>query len=121
MELVTFGMNGPGIEKFVSSCKSKLDIVISAGVRPILIFDGNRLQMKSGIEMERQYNRDEAKRKAEECARVGDMRNAEKYYNMAVDITPELANCFIKYLREASIEFYVAPYEADAQLAYLFK
>ena len=48
------------------------------------------------------------------------MRNAEKHYNMALDITPEMAHCFIKYLKEQNIEFYVAPYEADAQLAFLF-
>lgn len=121
LELVQFGINGPGRDKFVTSCKQKLDMVIKAGVRPIVVFDGNRLKMKDGVEVERQRNREEARRKADEFARSGDLAKAERYYNMAVDITPELANCFIRELRHHNIEFYVAPYEADAQLAYLFK
>jgi hypothetical protein len=31
----------------------KLEIIVNAGVRPILIFDGNKLTMKKGIEDER--------------------------------------------------------------------
>lgn len=42
-------------------------------------------------------------------------------YNECVDITPLHAYALIKYLRASKIEYYVAPYEADAQLAYLFK
>ena len=31
-----------------------------------------------------------------------------------------MANLFIKILKEKSIEFYIAPYEADAQLAHFY-
>jgi exonuclease-1 len=31
-----------------------------------------------------------------------------------------MAHAFIQFLRNEKIEFYVAPYEADAQLAHLF-
>jgi exonuclease-1 len=37
----------------------------------------------------------------------------------SVDITPEMALQVIKYLRKEGVEFVVAPYEADAQLAAL--
>lgn len=73
-------------------------MVIKAGVRPLLVFDGNRLTMKQGVETERQRNREEARRKADEFARAGDLSRAERFYNMAIDITPELANCFIREL-----------------------
>ncbi len=36
-------------------------------------------------------------------------------------ITPEVAFHIIKVLKRMNIEFYVAPYEASAQLAYLWK
>jgi exonuclease-1 len=36
-----------------------------------------------------------------------------------VDISPDVAHCLIAELQKAGVEFIVAPYEADAQLAYL--
>lgn len=45
---------------------------------------------------------------------------AQRKFGEALDITPEMANAFIQMLRSQKIEFYVAPYEADAQLAHLF-
>ena len=48
------------------------------------------------------------------------MQLAHKKYMEAVDITPDISNCFIKSLKAQKIEFYIAPYEADAQLAHLY-
>ena len=45
---------------------------------------------------------------------------AQRKFGEAIDITPEMANCFINILKQQKIEFYVAPYEADAQLAHLY-
>jgi len=42
-----------------------------------------------------------------------------EYYQRAVDITPEIANAFVQELKRRNIRFLVAPYEADAQCAYL--
>ncbi len=39
----------------------------------------------------------------------------------AMDINPQMAYTFIKELKKRKIEYFVAPYEADAQLAYLAK
>jgi len=41
-------------------------------------------------------------------------------FSEAVDITPRMARAWITSLRNMKIEYYVAPYEADAQLAYLY-
>jgi exonuclease-1 len=46
---------------------------------------------------------------------------AQRKYAEAVDITPEMAFEFITLLKQQNVEYYVAPYEADAQLAYMFK
>ena len=45
---------------------------------------------------------------------------AQRKYAESVDITPEMASEFIQILKTLSVEYYVAPYEADAQLAYLY-
>ena len=49
----------------------------------------------------------------------GDMSQALQYYSRAVDITPELYVPLIKRLLSRDIRYIVAPYEADAELAYL--
>lgn len=47
------------------------------------------------------------------------MVEAMKKYNEGVNITPKHAKALILALRKLDIEYIVAPYEADAQLAYL--
>jgi exonuclease-1 len=51
---------------------------------------------------------------AEEFMKEGDEVNAMKMYGMSIDITPRIAHKVIKALRLLGIEYYVAPYEADA-------
>ena len=50
---------------------------------------------------------------------TGNLAAAKKWYAKAVDITPEVAQGLLEALRSEGIEFLVAPYEADAQLAFL--
>lgn len=114
MELVQNPRCGAGVEKFVTSCRQKLDLFIAADVRPILIFDGNKLSMKSDVEEDRTRIREKARKDAEEFLRVGELAMAQRKFNEAVDITPDLAHCFIRTLGSMKVEFYVAPYEADA-------
>ena len=42
-----------GISKLMQYCKNKLEMMIDAGVRPLLVFDGNILNMKRGTEDDR--------------------------------------------------------------------
>ena len=44
----------------------------------------------------------------------GDEENAMKKFGMSIDITPRIAHKVIKALRLLDVEYYVAPYEADA-------
>ncbi len=57
---------------------------------------------------------------AEELLRQGDEESAMKKYGESIDITPQIAHTLIKVLQALNVEYYVAPYEADAQLAYLW-
>lgn len=43
-----------------------------------------------------------------------------KMYGMRIDVTPKIASQVIKVLQSMGVEYNVAPYEADAQLAYLW-
>jgi exonuclease-1 len=49
----------------------------------------------------------------------GRSQQARDFFVKCVDVTPVMALEFIKALRAAGVDYIVAPYEADAQLAYL--
>ncbi len=53
--------------------------------------------------------------------RQGNGLMAQRKLSEAVDITPQMAYEFIQILKQQHVEYYVAPYEADAQLAYMYK
>ncbi len=77
--------------------------------------------MKADTENEREKSRQENKRKAEEYLRHGNSVMAHKMFSAAVDITPEMAYKFVQVAKSMGIESVVSPYEADAQLAYMWK
>ena len=45
---------------------------------------------------------------------------AYKMFSVAVDITPQMAYLFVQAAKSLGVESLVAPYEADAQLAYMY-
>lgn len=49
----------------------------------------------------------------------GKHAQAREYFVKAVDVTPQMAYQLIKALIAEGVSYVVAPYEADAQLAYL--
>ena len=49
----------------------------------------------------------------------GKGREAKEYFQRCVDITPDMAQDVIRAARDRNVDCIVAPYEADAQLAFL--
>lgn len=49
----------------------------------------------------------------------GQHRKAQQCFSRAIDVNPYMAFQLIQQLQQNNIEFIVAPYEADAQLAFL--
>ncbi|GAQ78461.1 putative DNA repair protein XPGC [Klebsormidium nitens] len=88
-------------------------------VVPVVVFDGARLPMKAGTEAERRRNKNNSLEEARAKLAAGDERGAEEAFQRSVDITPQMALQVMKYLRREGVDFIVAPYEADAQLAAL--
>ncbi len=95
-------------------------------VNPILVFDGGLLPMKSYREVQRAQRRTESKRKADQfiqmnsqSAHLSTSSIALSHMSKSADVTPEMAYMLIEALRRERVDFIVAPYEADAQLAYL--
>ncbi len=51
----------------------------------------------------------------------GDFSGAQKKFVEALEITHDIVNKLVVELRSLKVQFLVAPYEADAQLAYLYQ
>nr|CCC92106.1 putative exonuclease [Trypanosoma congolense IL3000] len=107
---------------------SRVDLLLKCGIHPVLVFDGAEIPMKRGKEEERKGNRD--KHLIEALALLGNgnapctksvQQEITALLEKGMDITTELAHAVILVLQERRLECIVAPYEADAQLAYLCK
>ena len=97
----------------------KLQLLLKNQITPIFIFDGNKLPMKFIEEDKREIKRREFEKESEYLLRLNNIYGAINKKIEAFDVTPEFTYEFIKILNIYKIEYYVAPYEADAQLAYL--
>ena len=94
-------------------------MLIHFGVIPYIVFDGDYLPSKAATEIERAKRREESKKIGLELHRLNKPSQAHIELQKAVDVTPEMAVQLIEELKKAGVQYIVAPYEADAQLAYL--
>ncbi|KAG8752882.1 Rad2 nuclease [Serendipita sp. 396] len=117
VELVT----GKPTTKYVDYAMHRVRLLRHYGIEPYLVFDGGPLPAKQGTESERRKKRDEALIKAKNLASEGRHGEARELYVKCVDITPQHVFQLIKVLKAEAVAYVVAPYEADAQLAYLEK
>jgi exonuclease-1 len=90
------------------------------GVEPMLVFDGSYFPCKAPTEESRAKSRAGHRRNVEYLRGAGKSADeiAKAAYK-AIDITPEIARVLQLRLREVGVDYCVAPFEADVQLAYL--
>ena len=98
---------------------SRVRMLIHFGVTPYLVFDGDYLPSKAATEDSRAKRREESKRLGLELHKLGKTSQAHLELQKAVEVTPQMARQLIEELKLLDVEYLVAPYEADAQLAYL--
>jgi exonuclease-1 len=94
-------------------------MLIHFGITPYIVFDGDYLPSKAGTEKDRSARREEARKLGLQLLKLGKTSQAQQELQKAVDVTPEMAALFIEELKRARVQYVVAPYEADSQLAYL--
>lgn len=112
-------VEGEPTQKHISYCLSRIELLLKNGVTPYVVLDGGQLPNKSEEERTRARSRQENRDKARELWRQGNKTAALEAYQKAVDITPDIAHELVQALQNRGIAFVVAPYEADAQCAYL--
>eukprot|EP00892_Ulva_mutabilis_P007615 jgi/Ulvmu1/5225/UM022_0018.1 len=112
---------GRPTDKFVKYCMSMVDLLRHHGVQPVVVLDGDKMPAKAVTEEQRQSSRAANRERGRQLAAAGNTRAAMEMYQRAVEVTPQMARAFMEALATAGVEFIVAPYEADAQMAYLAK
>ena len=113
---------GGSSEKQMAWCMARVALLVHNGVKPLLVFDGGPLPAKASQEASRRARREEARARGMQCVREHRHDEARKWLAKAIDVTPEMARrlaeaCAARWGRDA-VDFIVAPYEADAQLAF---
>ncbi|XP_058072361.1 exonuclease 1 isoform X2 [Magnolia sinica] len=105
--------------RHIDYCMHRVNLLRHHGVKPILVFDGGLLPMKSDEETKRSRARKENLERAIEHESTGNSAAAYECYQKAVDISPSVAFKLIQVLKVEKVDYVVAPYEADAQMAFL--
>ncbi|XP_063794403.1 exonuclease 1 [Pseudophryne corroboree] len=112
---------GEPTDQYVSYCMKLVHMLVSHGVRPILVFDGCTLPSKKDVERTRREKRQANLQKGKQLLREGKLSEARDCFSRSINITSEMAHEVIKAARSEGVDCIVAPYEADSQLAYLNK
>ncbi|XP_054653705.1 exonuclease 1 isoform X2 [Dunckerocampus dactyliophorus] len=112
---------GEPTDQYVSYCMKYVDMLFSFNVKPILVFDGRNLPSKREVENARKERREANLQKGRQLLREGKLSAARDCFTRCVNITPAMAHNLIKAARARGVDCVVAPYEADAQLAFLIK
>ncbi|XP_063535457.1 exonuclease 1 [Cydia strobilella] len=112
-------VRGEETDIHIKYCLKYVTMLLSKNIKPILVFDGRHLPAKAMTEAKRRESRDISKKRAAELLSLGKIEEARSYMRRSVDITHAMALSLIKECRKRNVDCIVAPYEADAQLAYL--
>lgn len=114
-------VKGEYTTKYINYAMYRIRMLRHHGVKPFVVFDGGHLPSKAKTEDERESRRRENLERAMMLSKQGRQGPAFEAFAKCLDITPEIAYQLIKALKAEGVDYAVAPYEADAQLAYLEK
>lgn len=106
-------------DQYLAYFMSRVELLLRFGVTPVLIFDGDSMPMKRGTDTERRSRRAQAQAEALQMLAQGSVDDAIRMFEKSLDVSKELAFSAMQVAKDRGIECIVAPYEADAQLAYL--
>lgn len=89
-------VEGEPTERHVAYCMARIELLLGAGVTPLVVFDGGRLPNKGDEERSRQRSREENRARARALWAAGNRTVAMECYQKSVDITPAHAKQFVE-------------------------
>ncbi|XP_065833500.1 exonuclease 1-like [Oscarella lobularis] len=108
-------------DQYVKYILKRVNMLRYWNVTPVLVFDGGHLPSKAGKEAERRKRRKDFRLKGLQQLAEGQRSKAVDCFQKCIDVTPEMAKEVMDACKVIGVQCIVAPYEADAQLAYLRK
>lgn len=121
-------LTGQDTDKFLRFFVKMLMLCNTSGVKPIVVFDGASIPAKAAEEAVRRERRLANTEKAKEeiaSRKITSVAQVDpKLRSMiiqAISVTSDMITRTMSVLRRLGVDFIVAPYEADAQLAYMYK
>ncbi|XP_062117972.1 exonuclease 1 [Humulus lupulus] len=111
--------NGEKKLRYIDYFMHRINLLRHHKITPVVVFDGGNVPCKATTEQDRHRRRNSNRDLAMEKLKEGNVSAATEFFQKAISVTPHMAHQLIQILRSENIEFVVAPYEADAQLAYL--
>lgn len=112
---------GLSCDSYVRYFMRLIDMLQRKGITPYVVFDGSPLPAKLLTNNRRRELRQAAFAKGQEIEGRGNIEEATVQFQKCISVTHAMVKAVIKELKKAKIQFVVAPYEADAQLAFLSK
>lgn len=106
---------------YLSWLRHMVQLVLNHGVKPLFVFDGTALPLKSATLSSRRSRRAICIANGDKLYETGDMEGAKEAYQRAAFVSSEMVQRLQSLLRDMHVEFLVSPYEADAQIAYLYR
>ncbi|CAH8442255.1 unnamed protein product [Schistosoma turkestanicum] len=106
-------------DQYVRYVVKYINLMKTCNVKPILVFDGSDLPSKAETDLRRRETKELNRKKAAEFLMKGNKAAAQECFERSVFVTSEMAYEVLRAARNMGVDCIVAPYEADAQLAYL--
>lgn len=111
----------PDSPAFLIYLHQMIDLLSYYQIKMICVFDGRFLPHKQQTIDKRRKERENNRKRGEELISKGEEESAKKYRNRCVTIDEHIISTAIRALRVREIPFMVAPYEADCQIAKLYR
>ncbi|WUR02294.1 exonuclease 1 [Vairimorpha necatrix] len=111
-------LNTPTV-RHIKMFENKLKSLIHHGIIPIVIFDGDFLSPKEKTNIERKERKEKYKEEVEMWINKNNWAKAREIMKRCVSVTRNIIHEMTTLLKNIEIEYFIAPYEADAQLCYL--
>jgi flap endonuclease-1 len=97
----------------------RISNVLSAGIKPVFVYDGKSHELKAKTKQDRRDRRDVAKEKLEKAIAEEDFENIGKLSRQAATIDSKIIEESKELLTAMGVPCFTAPGEAEAQISFM--
>lgn len=112
---------GRSTKKYLNFCRDMALLLLANGIKVIVVFDGNSFPIKARTKEGRRSRKAEQFELGKLYMSSGNMERANQAFQQCITVTAQMVAECANMFEELGVEVVHAPFEADAQLAYMFK